>query len=222
VIWGPLFLSLRLGLIVTAALLVVTFPLAALFCRGRWRGLALFESLATLPMVLPPTVLGFYLLLAFSPYTAWGAWLNKAIGLKLAFSFSGIVVASCISGLPFMLQSLKSGMRILDPRLWEASYTLGKGRIETYVWVVLPNMAPAVASGSILTFSHTLGEFGVVLMVGGSIAGQTKTVSIALFEKVESLDFIIAHQYALVLVILSYAGILAINLIQKKQQRQTA
>jgi molybdate transport system permease protein len=221
VIWGPLFLSLKLGAIVTVVLLSVTFPLAALFSRGKWRGLALFESLVTLPMVLPPTVLGFYLLLAFSPNTAWGGWLNKTIGIRLAFSFSGIVVASCISGLPFMLQSLKSGMQILDPRLWEASYTLGKGRLETLLRIIVPNMTPAVASGSILTFAHTLGEFGVVLMVGGSIAGQTKTVSIALFEQVESLNFVVAHQYALVLVVLSYLGILALTLIQKTQQRRS-
>ena len=121
-----------------------------------------------------------------------------------------------------MLQSLKSGMQILDPRLWEASYTLGKGRVETLVRIIVPNMAPAAASGSILVFAHTLGEFGVVLMVGGSIAGQTKTVSIALFERVESLDFVIAHQYALILVVLSYAGILAINLIQRAQRRRPA
>jgi molybdate transport system permease protein len=222
VIWGPLLLSLRLGAIVTAVLLMVTFPLAAVFSRGKWHGLAFFESLATLPMVLPPTVLGFYLLLAFSPNTAWGGWLNRTIGIRLAFSFSGIAVASCISGLPFMLQSLKSGMQILDPRLWEASYTLGKGRLETFLRIIVPNMTPAVAAGSILTFAHTLGEFGVVLMVGGSLAGQTKTVSIALFEQVESLNFVVAHQYALILVVLSYAGILALNLIQKAQQRRPA
>ncbi|WP_455382012.1 molybdate ABC transporter permease subunit [Salinispira pacifica] len=216
-IWQPLLLSLKLGVIVTAVMLVITLPLAALFTRVRRRWLALVESFATLPMVLPPTVVGFYLLIAFAPTSPWGAWLERTIGLRLAFSFPGIVLASCIASLPFMLQSLKSGMQGLDSRLWEASYSLGKGRVETLLRVILPNMRPALFSGMILTFAHTLGEFGVVLMVGGSIPGQTKTISVALFERVEALDFAVAHRYALVMVVISYTAVLALNLLQRVQ-----
>jgi molybdate transport system permease protein len=165
-------------------------------------------------------VIGFYLLLLFSPLGPVGGFLQTTFGIKLAFSFAGIVVAGCVSGLPFMVSGLKTGLLGVPPSLREASATLGKGPWETLFRVVLPNMKTGLASGILLTFAHTLGEFGVVLMIGGSIPGVTKVVSIAMYERVESLDFGAAHGYALVMIAIAYPGMLLLNTLQRRDQRR--
>lgn len=217
---APFLVSLRLGAWVTVLLLLLCFPLAWAFANARGRWAPFVEALACLPLVLAPTVLGFYLLIALSPRSPIGAFFQSAFGLRIAFSFAGIVIGGCASGLPFMLTSLKTGIVSVPRSLLEASYTLGKGKAETALRVVIPNMKAALFGGIVTTFAHAIGEFGIVLMIGGSIPGVTKTVSIAVYERVEALDFAGAHAYALVLVIVSYAAVLALNLMQRIEARR--
>ena len=216
----PFLVSFSLALWTTGILLVVSFPFAWLFATHRGRWVPWVESLFSLPLVLPPTVLGFYLLILFSPYSPVGAILKRTTGLTLVFSFPGLVVASCIAGLPFMMSALRNGILAVPRSLLEASWTLGKSRWETVIRVVLPNMRPAILAGAVTTFARTLGEFGVVLMIGGSLPGVTKTVSIAIYEKSEGQDFAAAHAYAIVLVALSYIGVFALNRIQRLDARR--
>lgn len=217
---APFLVSLRLGAWVTVLLLAICFPLAWAFARARARWVVLVEALTSLPLVLAPTVLGFYLLIALSPKSPVGAFFQSAFGLRIAFSFVGIVVGGCVSGLPFMLTSLKTGILGVSRGLLEASYTLGKGRMETIVRIVIPNMRAALFAGIVTTFAHAIGEFGIVLMIGGSIPGVTKTVSIAVYERVEALDFAGAHAYAAALVGASYIAILALLLMQRREARR--
>jgi len=219
--WVPFWVSLQLGLWVTGVLLVVGFPLAWWFAFSRRGWVVWVESIFSLPLVLAPTVLGFYLLLLLSPYGPVGKWVFDTFGLRLAFSFPGIVFASAVSGLPFMLGALKTGLMGVPTGLLEASATLGKGRGETFFRVVLPTMKTSVLSGIVLTFAHTLGEFGVVLMIGGSLPGVTKVVSIAIYERVEALDFAAAQGYALILVAVAYPGVLLLNHLQRSQRRRS-
>jgi molybdate transport system permease protein len=183
---------------VTSLLLVICFPLSWAFARARAKWVVFVEALTSLPLVLAPTVLGFYLLIALSI----GAFFQSTFGVRIAFSFMGIVVGGCVSGLPFMLTSLKTGILGVSQNLLEASYTLGKGKLVTILRVVIPNMRTALFAGIITTFAHAIGEFGIVLMIGGSIPGVTKTVSIAVYEHVEALDFSGAHAYAIALLLM--------------------
>ena len=155
-----------------------------------------------------------------SPRSPAGAFLLSAFGLRLAFSFEGIVLGGCVSGLPFMLTALKAGISGVSGSLVEASYSLGKGRVETALRVVIPNMKGAFVAGLVTTFAHAIGEFGIVLMIGGSIPGVTRTVSIAVYERVEALDFAGAQAYALVLVAASYVTMLALNALQRSEARR--
>jgi len=219
--WVPFWVSLQLGLWVTAILVVVAFPLAWLFAFSRRGWVLWLESVFSLPLVLAPTVMGFYLLLFLSPSGPVGKFFLDTFGLRLAFSFPGIVLAGCVSSVPFMLSGLKTGLAGVPASLLEASATLGKGRAETFWRVVLPNMKGGLLSGVILTFAHTLGEFGVVLMIGGSLPGVTKVVSIAIYERVEALDFGAAHLYALVLILIAYPGVLLLNHLQRRGARRS-
>ena len=216
----PFWVSFQLGLWVTGILLLLCFPLAWLFARSKGRWVPWIESLTTLPLVLSPTVLGFYLLIALSPRGPIGRFFLAAFHIRLAFSFPGIVIAGCLASLPFMMSALRTGIISVPSQLLDASYTLGKGRLETIFRVVLPNMKSGIAAGVINTFAHTLGEFGVVLMIGGSIPGVTKVVSIAVYERVESLDFDSAQLYAAILVVLSYGGVLLLNRLQRREARR--
>ena len=216
----PFWVSLHLGLWVTTILLLICFPLAWVFSQARGKWVPWVESTTSLPLVLSPTVLGFYILLLLSPRGQVGQFFLSVFHIRLAFSFPGIVIAGCVSSLPFMLTALRTGILAVPPHLLEASYTLGKGKLETVWRVVLPNMRSAIFAGIINTFAHTLGEFGVVLMVGGSIPGVTKVVSIAVYERVESLDFSGAHLYAAILVVVSYTGVLLLNRLQRQERRR--
>lgn len=219
--WVPFWVSLQLALWVTGILLVVALPLAWLFVHSKRAWVVWLESVFSLPLVLAPTVLGFYLLLLLSPNGPLGGFFLHTFGVRLAFSFPAIVLAGCVSGVPYMLSGLKTGLLGVPSSLLEASATLGKGRGETFVRVVLPNMKGGLLSGLILTFAHTLGEFGVVLMLGGSLPGVTKVVSIAIYERVESLDFGQAHLYALILVLTAYPGVLLLNHLQRRDARRS-
>lgn len=218
----PFWVSLHLGLWVTGLLLFLAFPLAWWFAFSRRPVVVWVEALVSMPMILAPTVLGFYLLLLFAPQGPLGGFLLQTFGFRLAFSFPAIVVAGCVSSLPFMVAGLKTGLLSVPSSLWEASATLGKGRIETFFRVVLPNMKAGLWSGIVLTFAHTLGEFGVVLMIGGSLPGATKVVSIAIYERVEALDFSTAHLYALVLILISYPALVVLNHLQRREARRSS
>ena len=167
--WTPLLLTFELAAVTTAILLVLGVPLAYALAFGRFRGKSMVETLVSMPLVLPPSVLGFYLLLAFSPQNFFGQFLAEHFGLQLVFSFAGLVVGSTIFSLPFMVQPIQAGFQGLPPSLTEAADTLGKPRHVTLWRVLLPNIKPALLAGTVLSFAHTVGEFGVVLMIGGNI-----------------------------------------------------
>jgi molybdate transport system permease protein len=216
----PFLVSARLAAWVTGILLCLGFPLAWLFARARGSWAIWVESLVCLPLVLSPTVLGFYLLAAISPRGPLGQTFESVFRSRLAFSFAGIVLGECVSGLPFMLTALKTGISGVREELFEASYSLGKGRIETAIRVVLPNMRAGLLAGIVTTFAHAIGEFGIVLMIGGSIPGVTKTVSIAVYERVESMDFGSAHVYSIILVAASYVGIFMLTSLKRIEARR--
>ncbi|MBO6761915.1 MAG: molybdate ABC transporter permease subunit, partial [Roseivirga sp.] len=205
--WSPIILSLELALVTTILLFVVSVPLANWLAETKSRIKPIIESIISLPLVLPPTVLGFYLLVAFSPNNTFGNWLQETIGIQLLFSFPGLVLASMIYSLPFMVQPIQSGLASLSLNMKESSYVLGQSKFKTLTHVLLPNIKPSILTALVLSFAHTMGEFGVVLMIGGNIPGVTKVASIAIYDEVESLNYAAAHQYALVLLLLSF-GIL--------------
>lgn len=212
--WTPFLLTLQLAAVTTVLLLMVGLPLAywLAFARQRWR--IVVESLVSLPLVLPPTVLGFYLLLAFSPRSALGQWLDEA-GVALLFSFEGVVIGSMLYSVPFMVQPIQSALQGLPPSLIERCALLDQPRWAVFGRVYLPQIAPAVWSGVILTFAHTVGEFGVVLMIGGNIPGVTKVASIAVYDEVEALNYGLAHRYAAVLFVFSFVVLLAVYGLRK-------
>ncbi|MEL6635312.1 MAG: molybdate ABC transporter permease subunit [Bacteroidota bacterium] len=211
--WAPLILTLQLATWTTCLLFLIGIPLASyLAFRPRpWK--PVLETLISMPLVLPPTVLGFYLLIAFSPANAFGQFIDQHLGLQLIFSFEGLVLASMLYSLPFMVQPIQAGLSQLPPSLREASYVLGKSRWTTLLRVLLPNIRPALLSGLVLTFAHTIGEFGVVLMIGGNIPGETKVASIAIYDEVEALHYEVAGTYAAILCALSFVILLAVYLL---------
>jgi molybdate transport system permease protein len=210
VAWTALFLTLKLSLIVSAVLLVIGLPLGAwiAFSRARWK--FLIESVVALPLVLPPTVLGFYVLIAIGPLSPFGRWYATLTGHTLAFTFEGLVVGSVLYSLPFAVQPMAAGFAAVDRSLLAAAATLGASPARVFRKVVLPLSRGAIVTGTMLAFAHTLGEFGVVLMIGGNIPGQTQTVSIAIYDSVQSLDYRSANQTALVLLVASFCMLAAV------------
>lgn len=180
------------------------------------------EVLVWMPLVLPPSVLGFYLLITFSPKNALGAFLLEHFGFKLVFSFEGLILASVIFSLPFMCNPIKSALVSLPSSLKEASFTLGKGRIYTLWHVLLPNIKPSLLLGCVTSFAHTIGEFGVVMMIGGNIPNQTRVASIAIYDEVEATNYTLAHQYAFSLFIVCFVLLLAIFYLNKHFQQKVA
>lgn len=208
----PLILTFKLSLITTLLLLVISIPLAYWLAHSKKRIKTVVETLVSMPLVLPPTVLGFYLLLAFSPSNSFGNWLNESLGLQLIFSFEGLVLASVIYSLPFMVHPIQSGFAGLPPSLREAAYVLGKSKWNTLFKVLLPNMKSSVLTGVVLAFAHTIGEFGVVLMIGGNIPGKTKVASIAIYDEVEALNYGAANQYSIILFAITFLILLLVYL----------
>ncbi len=211
--WEPLLLTFQLALITTLILLVISIPLAYWLAYSTSRIKPIIETLVSMPLVLPPTVLGFYFLLAFSPNNAFGNWLDDWLGIRLVFSFTGLVVASLLYSLPFMVHPLQSGLSSLSPSLKEAAYVMGKSRYATLIRVLLPNIKPSILTGIVLSFAHTVGEFGVVLMIGGNIPGKTKVASIAIYDEVEALNYAAANFYSAVLFVVSFCILLFVYLI---------
>jgi len=214
--WQTLRLTLTLASCTTALLLLLGLPLAYALAHGRSRLKPLLEAVVSLPLVLPPTVIGFYLLLAFSDSTAIGRFLVNDLGLSLNFTFGGILAGSLVYSLPFMVQPLQAGFKQVPRSLTEAAYTLGKSRFTTLWRVLLPNMKPVLLNGAVLTFAHTLGEFGVVLMIGGSLPGRTRVASIAIYDEVQSLHYDQANAYAFTILAVAFVILVALYWFTKK------
>ncbi|WP_034584248.1 molybdate ABC transporter permease subunit [Helicobacter pametensis] len=215
-----MLLTFKLAFWTTLILLPIGILLGFFLYRAKNVWKICIEVLIWLPLVLPPTVLGFYLLILFSPNGFLGKFLLAHWDLKLVFSFEGILIASVIFGLPFMVNPIKSGLQSLPPQLEEASFMLGRGRMETLFLVLLPNIKPSILLACMGTFVHAIGEFGVVMMIGGNIQGETRLASIALYDEVEALNYALAHQYALSLFAVS-AGLLFVILWINKRYLET-
>ncbi|HOD37081.1 MAG TPA: molybdate ABC transporter permease subunit [Syntrophales bacterium] len=212
----PLYLSAKLATLATAILVVVAAPLAYFLVHSSWPGKSFVEALFNLPIALPPTVIGFYLLYLMGPKGLAGQAWENLFGGPLLFTFSGIVIASIFYSLPFAVQPIKASFEKIDPRLKENAYVLGLSPIATFFRVIIPNSINGVAAAAILVFLHTMGAFGVVLMVGGSIAGETRVASIAIYEAVESMQYEKAWLLSLAFIPISYAFLLLVNRLTRK------
>jgi molybdate transport system permease protein len=213
---AALRLSLWLATLTTAILLAVGVPLAQWLATSRFRLKFVVEAVVALPLVLPPTVLGFYLLVSLAPRTPAGRLWEAVAGSPFPFSFGGLLAASVLYSLPFAVQPIAAALSAVDPRLVEASHTLGVSRLATFFRVTVPIAWHGIVSGAVLAFAHTLGEFGVVLMVGGNVAGETRTLSIAIFDHVEALEYAAANRTAAFLLVLSFAVLLVVYALQRR------
>ena len=215
----PFILSFKLALTTTIILFIIALPLAWYLSQTKSKSKPFIEALTALPIVLPPSVLGFYILYVLSLNSPIGSFFNEYFGIKLVFNFTGLVVASCFYSLPFMVQPMQSGFEALNKNMLEASYISGKSKFTTLFNVALPNIKPSLLTAIIITFAHTVGEFGVVLMVGGSIPEETKVASVAIYEYVEILDYANAHIYSAIMLIMSFTVLFAVYIFNAKQKK---
>src|SRR5271154_5301244 len=215
-----LLLSIRLAVCVSAILFVIGLPLAYWLSYSRWRGKFLVESVVALPLVLPPTVLGFYVLVAMGTRGPLGKFWQAAFGHGLAFTFTGLVFASVLYSLPFAVQPLVASFQSIDRKLLDASAVLGAGALRTFRRVILPLSIPGVVTALVLSFAHTLGEFGVVLMVGGNLAGSTRTISIDIYDHVQSLEYAKANRMALILLAFSFVTLSIVYGVNRRMGRR--
>jgi len=216
--YTPFLLSFKLAGITTMILFILALPLAWYLSQTSSKTKPILEAITALPIVLPPSVLGFYILYTLSYNSPIGAFFKESFGVDLIFNFSGLVIASCFYSLPFMVQPLQSGFESINKNMLEASYISGKSKLQTIFKVALPNIKPALLTAIIVTFAHTVGEFGVVLMVGGSIPGETKVASVAIYEMVEIMDYSSAHIYSGLMVLMSFFTLLAVYIFNHKQK----
>ena len=216
---SPIWLTLKLAAITTLLLLVLGLPIARWLANGRSIFKTIIEALITMPLVLPPSVLGFYLLLAFSPQRGIGKWLQQTFDVQFVFSFQGLVLASFIYSMPFMIGPIKSALQQLPPTLAQASYTLGKTPWQTFIKILLPNIKPSLITAAVLTFAHTLGEFGVVLMIGGNIPNVTRVASIAVYDSVERMDYAAANTYSFILLSITFIMVMGVFIFNKYQAK---
>lgn len=217
--FAPFILSFKLAGLTTLILFMFALPFAWWLSQTRSKSKPVLEAVTALPIVLPPSVLGFYILVVLSPNSAIGGFFEEMFGIKLVFSFTGLVVASCFYSLPFMVQPLQNGFESLNKHMLEASYLAGKSKLQTIWHVALPNMKPALITALIITFAHTVGEFGVVLMVGGSIPHETKVASVAIYEMVEVMEYGQAHIYSGIMVAMSFVVLLLVYVFNHKQKK---
>jgi molybdate transport system permease protein len=223
--WQALWLSIQLALATTFLLLIIGLPLAhwlATF-QAKSKMLTYFmnfiEIIVSLPLVLPPTVIGFYVLSAIGPQSLVGHFYETVTGGLLPFSFTGLLIGSCLYSLPFAVQPFLAAFRSLDQRFIEASWCLGVSKLETFLRLVLPLCMSGIMTGIILSFAHTLGEFGVVLMIGGNIDGVTRTISVSIFDDVQALNYLAAGKMSIILLLISFAILSAVNFFQKNSSR---
>jgi molybdate transport system permease protein len=215
--WTAVLLSLKLASVVCAILLVGGLPVAYWITYSRWRWKFLVESVVALPIVLPPTVLGFYVLTALGTQSPIGRWWIARFGHGLAFTFEGLVVASVLYSLPFAVQPLAAAFAQVDPSVIEAASTLGASALRTFVRIILPLSVNGLVAAAVLTFAHTLGEFGVVLMVGGNIPGVTRTISVSIYDDVQALDYAAAARTSLLLLVVAFAAIAAVHALNRRR-----
>ena len=216
----PLWLSMKLAACVAAMLLAIGTPVAYWLAYSTWRGKFLLEAIVALPLVLPPTVLGFYALLAMGPHGPLGKFWNALFGHGLAFTFGGLLLASLFYSFPFAVQPLMNSFEGVDPQLLNASAVLGASPWRTFRGVILPLSLPGIVTALVLCFAHTLGEFGVVLMVGGNLPGVTRTASIAIYDSVQSLDYGAANRLALVLLLISFVVLSVVYAVNRHARRR--
>lgn len=214
----PFFLSFKLALIVSILLFLIAVPLAWWLSQSHSKIKPFIEAVTALPIVLPPSVIGFYLLFSLSTHSLIGGFFYDYFDIKLVFSFTGLVVASIFYSFPFMVQPLQSGFETLNRHMLEASQLAGKSTLQTLFFVALPNIKPAILNAFVITFAHTVGEFGVVLMVGGSIPSETKVASVAIYDYVEILDYESAHIYSAILLLLSFSVLFFVYLINHRHK----
>ncbi|HKN87758.1 MAG TPA: molybdate ABC transporter permease subunit [Nitrospiraceae bacterium] len=214
--WTAISVTFQLATLTAAILLIVGLPIAYWLTFSQWRWKFIIESVVALPLVLPPTVLGFYILVAIGPHSPVGRLYTDLIGHPLPFTFEGLLLASVLYSLPFAVQPFTSAFDQVDRRLIEASWTLGVSRAATFVKLIVPLSVAGVVTGIVLSFAHTLGEFGVVLMVGGNIEGETRTVSIDIYDEVQALNYAGAAKTALFLLVISYTVLLAVYALNRK------
>jgi molybdate transport system permease protein len=214
--WQAFWLTIRLAVVVAAVLVVLGLPIAYWIAYSRWRWKFLAEAVVALPIVLPPTVLGFYVLIALGSRSPFGQFWKSLTGHTLAFTFAGLVIGSILYSLPFAVQPFAASFALVDPRLMAASATLGASKLQTFVRVILPLSLPGLVTGVALSFAHTMGEFGVVLLVGGNIPGVTRTVSIEIYDQVQALNYAAANQTALVLLAISFAVLALVYAVNRR------
>ena len=212
----PLWLSVQLAAVTTMLLILIATPIAWWLAQSSSRWKPIVQTTVAMPIVLPPTVMGFYLLILLGPGGAIGSWWLELTGSALTFSFSGLVIASCIYSLPFAVQPLATAFESLGRRNLEAAWTLGASRTDAFFSVALPLSMRGYLGAAVLSFAHTLGEFGVVLMVGGNIPGETRVISIAIYDQVESLNYSAAHQLSATLLVFAFVALLAMFVINRR------
>ena len=208
----------RLAFWTTTILLIIGLPVAYLLAYNDFRGKSALEAIISMPMVLPRTVLCFYILVAYSPQNFLGAALEQYFDVRLAFSFTGVLIASIICSIPYMIQPLQNGLTLLPSSYREAAYTMGKGKVETFFRVLIPNIKGNIITAIAMTFAHCIGEFGIVLMVGGNMPGDTRVASIALYDEVQALNYDQANKYAFIMFIVSFVALTAIYSFNKRQK----
>lgn len=217
---GPLWLSVQLATITMLLLLLIATPLGWWLARTRSGARPLVQAIVALPIVLPPTVMGFYLLILLGPAGAVGAWWLELTGGALTFSFAGLVIASCLYSLPFAVQPIMSAFEAVSEGDLEAAWTLGADRRDAFFSIALPQSTRGYLNAAVLSFAHTLGEFGVVLMVGGNIPGETRLISIDIYDQVESLNYVAAHQLSAILLLFAFAILLTLFVVNRRWQQR--
>jgi len=214
----PFILSFKLATITTISLFIISIPLAWFLSQTESKIKPFLEALTALPIVLPPSVIGFYIIYSLSSNSIIGSFFYDTFGVELIFNFTSLVIASMFYSLPFMVQPLQSGFESINKSILEASYICGKSKTETLLKVALPNIKPALLSAIVITFAHTVGEFGVVLMVGGSIPHETKVASVAIYEMVEIMDYESAHIYSAIMMGMSFITLLSLYIFNHKSR----
>lgn len=216
----PFLLSFKLASLTTIILFILSLPLSLYLSQSKSKSKPFIEALTALPLVLPPSVIGFYILFSLSSNSIIGSFFQEYFEVSLVFNFTGLVIASCFYSLPFMTQPLQAGFESINKNMIDASYIAGKSKFYTLIKIILPNMKPAILTALIVTFAHTVGEFGVVLMIGGSIPGETKVASVAIYEFVEVLDYKSAHIYSIFMLLISFVVLLSVYIFNSKHKQR--
>ena len=211
-----MLLTFKVATVTTMILFIIGIPIAFWLSHTKSKLKPIFETIVSMPLVLPPSVLGFYLLMFLGPSSMIGNFFEEYLDMRLVLSFEGIIIGSILFSFPFMIHPIQSGLQSLPKSLIEASYTLGKSKLQTLLHVQLPNIRASVLTGVVLTFAHTVGEFGVVLMIGGNIPGETRLASIAIYDEVEALNYDLANQYALTLFAICFLILLIVYMVNRK------